>query len=102
MISDEAASFIAAIKAHGAELAVPGATVIGWYLGRRKTDAEASKMESEGDAAHLDSITRHMEKLIDGYESRIADLTKEVHNLRAEIIALRQALDERARNGQAG
>ena len=97
MISEEAASFISAIKEHAGELTAPGAAVIGWYLGRRKTDAEAAKIESEGDATHLDAITRHMEKLIDGYERRIEDLTLEINNLRGEIVALRQALDQRPR-----
>lgn len=97
MISDEAAKLIEAVKDYGATLTVPGSAAIGWYLGRRKADAEAGKIENEGEAAKLDAITRHMEKLIDGYERRIEDLTKEVTSLRTEIVELRQALDRRPR-----
>lgn len=33
--------------------------------------------------------------LIEGYETRVAELTAEVHALRAEVVALRKALDSR-------
>lgn len=97
MISDEAAKLLEAIKEYGSTFTAPGAAAIGWYLGRKKSDAEANKLDSEGDAAKLDSITRHMAALIDGYEKRIDDLTQEVTALRAEIVELRQALDRRSR-----
>lgn len=99
MISDEAAKLLDAIKDYGASFTAPGAAALGWYFGRRKADAEAGKIVSEGEAAKLDSITRHMAALIDGYEKRIDDLTQEVTALRAEIVDLRQALDRRPRSG---
>lgn len=97
MISDEAARLLEAIKEYGAIITAPGGAALGWYLGRRKAEAEAGKIENEGEAAKLDAITRHMEKLIDGYERRIEDLTREVTSLRTEIVELRQALDKRPR-----
>lgn len=97
MISDEGSKLLEAIRDYASDFSAPGAAALGWWFGRRKTNAEAGKLENEGDAAKLDSITRHMEALIDGYESRIADLTAEVTSLRMEVMALRKALDARAR-----
>lgn len=42
-------------------------------------------------------VEARLRTLIDGYEKRIDDLTKEVAMLRAEVISLRKALDERPR-----
>lgn len=97
MISDEAAKLIEAVREYGSAFSTPGAAALGWYLGRRRAEAESSKLENEGDASKLDAITRHMTALIDGYEKRIDDLTREVTALRAEIVELRNALDAQLR-----
>jgi hypothetical protein len=39
-------------------------------------------------------VDSRLRTLIDGYEKRIDDLTHEVSTLRAEVIALRHALDD--------
>ena len=57
----------------------------------------SGQLEAEGEAIQLDSITRHFETLIDGYEKRVKDLTDEVEALRKEVQSLRQALDKRPR-----
>src|SRR5574337_2025573 len=82
--------------------AVGGAGFIGkfWdhiFGGRavmEKTRAEAMKALSD----MFDAKTK---TLIDGYEKRVSDLTDEIHNLRAEIISLRQALDAKTRETAA-
>jgi hypothetical protein len=51
----------------------------------------------QADAAHSDSLTRRFQSLMDGYESRIKDLTDEVSGLRGEVRSLRQALDKQVR-----
>ena len=94
MISEEATKLLEAIRDYASTLTAPGAVALGWFFGRRNANAEAAKLETEGEATKLDAITRHMEKLIDGYEKRIDDLTAEVVSLRAEIVALRRALDK--------
>lgn len=99
MISDEGQRFIDAIREYSIALA-PGGALAGWWMGRRKSNAEAEKLLEEGDALRLDSITRHFQALIDGYEARVKDLTDEVEALRAEVQALRRALDKRPRGGQ--
>lgn len=97
MISEEAQRFIDAIKEYGVVIGPAFGGMIGYMAGRKKIDAEASKLEIEGEVAQLDGITRHFEALIDGYEKRIADLTSEVHLLRDEVKQLRKALDSRPR-----
>ena len=71
--------------------------MLGYFAGRRRNDAEASKLEAE-------AIVAPFRVLIDGYEAqaradnaRIEDLTREVKELREEVRALRQALDARPR-----
>ncbi|TDX63982.1 hypothetical protein EDE12_106127 [Methylosinus sp. sav-2] len=87
------------------------AAIFGWLAGRKKAEAEtakvaadatkataeASKAEAEADAVYAGILNERFKALIDGYEKRIADLTAEVHGLRDEVKALRQALDSRTR-----
>lgn len=96
MISEEAQRFLDALREYSIALA-PGGAIAGWWMGRKKAHAEAAKLMDEGDAIRLDSITRHFQALIDGYEARVKDLTDEVEALRAEVQSLRQALDKRPR-----
>jgi len=83
--------------------------LIGYLTGRgvnketaRKIAAEADKLGAETDRAETDAeaalvaaLNERIGLLIKGYEQRIEDLTNEVHSLRAEIVSLRKALDER-------
>ena len=96
MLSEEAQKVLEALREYSLALA-PGGALAGWWLGRKRASAEASKLEAEGEAIQLDSITRHFETLIDGYEKRVKDLTDEVEALRREVRDLRQALDKRPR-----
>lgn len=64
-----------------------------WLLARKKVAIEEEATLSK-------TVEARLKTLIDGYESRIADLTQEVHQLRDEVISLRKALDEaRAASG---
>ena len=81
--------------------AVGGAGMLGkfWdhlFHGR----AETEKTRAETAKAFQDVLDAKIQRLIEGYENRISELTAEVHNLRAEVIALRKALD--TRGGAAG
>jgi len=58
-----------------------------------KTRAETLRLISD----MYDAKTR---TLIEGYENRITDLLAEVHALRVEVVALRQALDHRPRRDE--
>ena len=49
----------------------------------------------------MTALNDRIDLLIKGYEQRIDDLTKEVHSLRAEIVSLRKALDDRPRKSPA-
>lgn len=71
--------------------------VLGYAAAKRKNEILADQADVKGDVLQLDSITRHFEALIEGYEKRIIDLTKEIDDLRDEIKALRKALDRRPR-----
>lgn len=97
MISEEAQRFVDAIKDYSGVLGPAMGGFVGYMAGRRKIDAEVTKLEMDTEIAQLDGITRHFEALIDGYEKRIADLTSEVHSLRDEVRQLRKALDARPR-----
>ena len=98
-MSDQANQFLAVLQEHLASIIGAGAGIggglLGFVAGRRKNDAEASKMEAE-------AIIAPFRVLIDGYEAqaradnaRIEDLTREVRELREEVKALRRALDRR-------
>ena len=95
-MSEEAQRFLEALKEYGAVLSAP-VGVLGFLFGRRKAAAEAIALEIGAETAKLDGITRHFQALIDGYESRLKDLTEEIEALRDEIKELRQALDKRPR-----
>lgn len=98
MVSEDAQRFLEALHDYLVPVIGPAATgLIGFAVGRHKDRAEASKIEAEGDALALDSVTASFKALIDGYERRIEDLTAEVTSLREEVKALRQALDKRPR-----
>ena len=62
---------------------------------RRKVAADAQKSEDEGSAALETIVSDRIKSLLEHYESRVKDLTDEVHNLRAEVTELRKALDRR-------
>ena len=102
-IREEAKNLIQAMRDYVAPFVIPVAGgAIGYVAGRRKEhaeankfDAEADKLTAEGEAAKLDSLTRHFEALIEGYESRVKDLVNEIDTLRAEVLSLRKALDQR-------
>ena len=97
-ISEEAKTFIQALKDYVAPFVIPVAGgAVGYIAGRKKESAEAEKLEAEAEAAKLDSITRHFEALIEGYETRVKDLMTEIDTLRKEVLSLRQALDKRPR-----
>jgi cell division protein FtsB len=66
-------------------------------LADQKQQNEDKKEIIAVDAAQSDSMTRRFEALMDGYETRIHDLTQEVQQLREEVKSLRKALDQRAR-----
>ena len=82
---------------------------LNWITGRAKRQAEAEKTEAEAakteaearrtDAEADESINRmvneKIKSLLYHYEKRVEDLMEEVHGLRAEVVKLRQALDER-------
>lgn len=95
-MSEEAQKLFLAIQDYISPFlsSVAGGTV-GYMAAKRKINAEAVKLEAEAEAAQLDSITRHFQALIEGYESRVADLVREVDDLRGEVLALRKALDAR-------
>lgn len=98
MISEEAQRFLEALHDYLVPIIGPAATgIIGFAVGRRKDRAEANKLDAEADVIALDSVTASFKALIDGYERRIEDLTAEVMDLRDEVKALRQALDQRPR-----
>lgn len=73
--------------------------VLGFVAARRKTEVLNEHLDAKNDAIQLDAITRHFEALVEGYEKRILDLTREVDGLRDEVKSLRKALDARARQG---
>ena len=95
---EPANTFLAMLQEHLASiLGAGGGGLLGYFAGRRRNDAEASKLEAE-------AIVAPFRVLIDGYEAqaradnaRIEDLTREVKELREEVRALRQALDARPR-----
>ena len=81
--------------------------IVGWWAGRRShrtqelaeakaqtTEADLRTAQSRQDnAAEIEATTSRFQTLIDGYERRIADLTHEVDQLRAEVIRLRDIID---------
>ncbi len=98
MLSEEGQRLIEAIHEYLAPMVGPAAGgAIGYLAAKRKLNAEAAKIETDADVAHLDGITRHFQALIAGYEARVKDLTNEIEDLRGEVQALRQALDKRPR-----
>lgn len=97
-MSEEGQKFLEALHEYLAPFLGAAATAaVGYVAGRRKTNAESAKLESEAGAIPLDAVTRSFQALIDGYEKRIEDLTDEVNALRDEVRALRQSLDKRPR-----
>ena len=71
------------------------------YLGARRTARtnvliEDKKQRAIAREAHADDLSRRFKVLMDGYESRIRDLTDEVTNLRERIDELSSQLNERA------
>lgn len=97
MISEDAQRFVDALRQYIDFIGPAAGAAVGYVAGRKKINAEATKLVIDGEVAQLDGITRHFEALIDGYESRIKDLTSEVHQLRDEVKQLRKALDSRPR-----
>lgn len=95
-MTEDAQKFLEALKEYGAALSAP-VGLIGFILGRKKAAAETRKLDADAAASKLDSMTRHFQALIDGYEARVKDLTDEIDALRVEIKELRQALDKRPR-----
>ncbi len=81
--------------------------IVGWWAGKRSHRAEelrearAQTMEADQrtaqsrqeNATEIQATTERFQTLIDGYERRIADLTHEVDQLRAEVIRLRDTID---------
>lgn len=78
--------------------------LIGWHTRRRDWVVEAEHQtemsEQRGRTARrenadaIEAITHRFEVLISGYETRIIDLTREVHELRAEVVRLRTFIDQ--------
>lgn len=85
--------FISAVKDYALPAGGPLGALIGWLIGRRRSEADTRKVEAEADSLVSDAITRRFQALIAGYEARINDLTEEVHSLREEVKNLRIALD---------
>lgn len=71
------------------------AALVQWFREARKSAAEARKIDADATSTLDHMLNDRLKQLIDGYEKRIADLTNEVHALRAEVVDLRQALDKR-------
>lgn len=101
MMSEPASQFLSVLQTHIAEVisagGVIGGGMIGYFAGRRKSDAEAAQAEAE-------AIIAPFKVLIAGYEAqakadgaRIEDLMREVVALRDEVKALRQSMDNRSR-----
>lgn len=67
--------------------------IVNWRRARAKARTLSSKTEAEATRTLSEIIEEKLKTLIDGYEKRIADLTREVDTLRAEVIDLRKALD---------
>lgn len=98
IMSEDAQRFLDALHGYLEPAIGAAATgIVGYVFGRRKDRAEANKIDAEADVIALDSVTASFKALIDGYERRIEDLTAEVTELRVEVKALRQALDQRPR-----
>lgn len=107
MISEDAQKFLDALKDYASIIGFVGpaaGAAVGYVAGKKKREAEiarisaeAAKMEVDGEVAQINAITKNFEALIDGYETRIKDLTSEVHLLRDEVKQLRKALDARPR-----
>ena len=94
MISEDAQRFLEALHDYLVPVIGPAATgVVGFLVGRRKDNALANKIDAEADVMAIDSVTASFKTLIDGYERRIEDLTKEVTALRIEVRELRQELN---------
>jgi predicted nucleic acid-binding Zn-ribbon protein len=66
-------------------------------LRSRELSERVQKDQTDSDVAHADSMTRRFQALMDGYESRIKDLTNEVSALRDEVRNLRNSLDTQTR-----
>lgn len=60
--------------------------LIAWARGARKDNAEADKILS-------DTVDEHLQKLLEGYERRVTDLTAEVHALRDQLNNAMQRID---------
>jgi len=100
MLSEEARRLIEEIWGYLAPVVGPmGGATVGYVAASSKLRAEAKKIDLEGEAAQLDSITRHFQALIEGYEARVKDLTDEIEALRSEVLSLRKALDRRPFGG---
>ncbi len=90
-LSEEAQNFLAALKEYAPTVGGPAAgALLGYFAAKRKQDAEADKIESEGDVLRMDAVTRNFQTLIAGYEKRVADLTQEVNDMREEMRTLRK------------
>lgn len=79
-------------------LATGGAVqVANWLLAWRKARGEERSAEAKADADLENIVSERLKTLLEAYEKRIVDLSSEVHALRAEVVSLRKALDERPR-----
>jgi predicted RNase H-like nuclease (RuvC/YqgF family) len=91
--SSDPATFLELVRDYVVPAGGPLGVAIGWFVGRRRSAADARKIEKEADILVSDAMTRQFQALIGGYELRISDLTAEVHSLREEVKNLRVALD---------
>jgi len=96
MLSDEAQRLIDELWRYVQPfMEAAGGATVGYIAARKKISAEANKMYAESDAIQMDSLTKHFQALIEGYELRVKDLTDEIEQLRTEVKSLRKALDRR-------
>lgn len=61
----------------------------------RKERQDDARARIEAHSAQTDGLTERFKTLMDGYESRITDLTREVASLRDQVQKLRSVLDAR-------
>lgn len=96
-MTPDASEFLDALKEYFVPLSGPAGAAIGYIAGKRRSDAVSRKIEAGADATALEAVRKSFEALIEGYEQRVADLTREVDKLREEVKILRKALDQRPR-----
>lgn len=94
-MSPEAREFLEALREYLEPLSAPAGVAIGYIAGKRRSDAVSRRIEVEGDATALEAVRRSFEALIEGYEQRVAEQSREIAKLREEVWALRKALDEK-------